>query len=187
MTAAKNANIPTNNDDEYAMDEHIPVPNCGARTRSGKPCRHPAGYGTETPGVGRCIYHGGGLQTHGAYSVQTTDAKTGVLVGHLRDILAGEPQAILSDADLPVLESAAVLIRQRHRLAEWLEANGPVDEDGKIRPAVDALVRISRVLLEHAGQLGMTPSARARLGLDVARTASVADEFARMHRRRGNE
>lgn len=180
---AKNANIQNDNAAQEPIDERIPVPTCGARTRGGRPCRHPAGYGTETPGVGRCIYHGGAHQTHGAYSVRTTDPATGALVGHLRDVLSGEPDAILREADVPVLESAAVLIRQRHRLAEWLEQNGVVDESGKVRPAVEALIKVTRALLEHSNSLGMTPTARARLGLDVARTADIASEFARLHRR----
>ena len=32
---------------------------CGAKTRSGKPCRHEKGWGTDHPGEGRCKLHGG--------------------------------------------------------------------------------------------------------------------------------
>lgn len=32
---------------------------CGAKTRSGKPCKRGAGAGTERPGFGRCKLHGG--------------------------------------------------------------------------------------------------------------------------------
>jgi hypothetical protein len=32
---------------------------CGARARSGKPCRRPAGWGTEHAGYGACKLHGG--------------------------------------------------------------------------------------------------------------------------------
>lgn len=32
---------------------------CGAKTRSGGPCRHEAGWGTQHVGVGRCKLHGG--------------------------------------------------------------------------------------------------------------------------------
>jgi hypothetical protein len=35
------------------------LPTCGAKTRSGKPCRKPAGHGTDHPGEGRCKLHGG--------------------------------------------------------------------------------------------------------------------------------
>lgn len=32
---------------------------CGAKNRAGKPCGHPAGYGTDHPGFGRCKHHTG--------------------------------------------------------------------------------------------------------------------------------
>ncbi len=32
---------------------------CGAKTRAGTPCRHPAGWGTDHVGEGRCKLHGG--------------------------------------------------------------------------------------------------------------------------------
>lgn len=32
---------------------------CGAKTKSGKPCDHPAGFRTDHPGSGRCYLHGG--------------------------------------------------------------------------------------------------------------------------------
>lgn len=34
-------------------------PTCGAKTRAGRPCRFPAGHGTDHVGVGRCRRHGG--------------------------------------------------------------------------------------------------------------------------------
>jgi hypothetical protein len=43
-----------------------PVAYCGARTRSGAPCKRPAGHGTPTPGSGRCSRHGGSTPTHQA-------------------------------------------------------------------------------------------------------------------------
>lgn len=35
-------------------------PKCGAKTRGGKPCSHPAGWRTAHPGQGRCYLHGSG-------------------------------------------------------------------------------------------------------------------------------
>ncbi|CAM3665678.1 HGGxSTG domain-containing protein [Deinococcus frigens] len=35
------------------------LPACGAKTRSGKPCKRPAGHGTPHPGEGKCRLHGG--------------------------------------------------------------------------------------------------------------------------------
>lgn len=42
---------------------------CGAKTKSGKPCRHFAGMRTDHPGEGRCWLHGGATPIkHGRYS-----------------------------------------------------------------------------------------------------------------------
>lgn len=48
---------------------HKPAKHCGAKTRSGSPCRRPAGWGTDHHGVGRCKLHGGATPIkHGLYS-----------------------------------------------------------------------------------------------------------------------
>ncbi|WP_412027907.1 HGGxSTG domain-containing protein [Deinococcus yunweiensis] len=39
--------------------ERAKLPTCGAKTRSKKPCKRPAGHGTDHPGEGRCKLHGG--------------------------------------------------------------------------------------------------------------------------------
>ncbi|WP_139806803.1 hypothetical protein [Deinococcus hopiensis] len=39
--------------------ERAKLPTCGAKTRSGKPCKKPAGHGTDHPGEGKCRNHGG--------------------------------------------------------------------------------------------------------------------------------
>lgn len=150
---------------------------CGARTRNGGYCRRPAGWGTGL-NFGRCKLHGGGTMTHGAHSIRTTDPGTQLVADHLAAVLAGEPQAILRPADRQALESAAVLIRQREALERWLNQHGPVDEKGNTRPAVEALVKVNRGLLEFLRELGMTPAARAKLGLDVVRGFDLARAMA---------
>lgn len=47
------------------------VSQCGAKTKAGKPCTQPSGWGTSHPGTGRCKLHGGNAGrpvTHGRYS-----------------------------------------------------------------------------------------------------------------------
>lgn len=48
---------------------HERLPLCGAKTRSGKPCKNPAGLRTQHPGTGKCYKHGGNsVIKHGRYS-----------------------------------------------------------------------------------------------------------------------
>src|SRR5690554_2861610 len=123
------------------MTGELEAPVCGAQTRKGGTCRRPAGWGTDTPGFGRCKLHAGSLQTHGAHAVKTTDPATGALVDQLWNVLQGDPAAILRPADRPALESVAVLLRQRERLETYLHENGPINEAGKVRPAAELLVK----------------------------------------------
>lgn len=37
---------------------------CGGTNRAGEPCGHPAGWGTDHPGIGRCKNHGGSTPSH---------------------------------------------------------------------------------------------------------------------------
>lgn len=39
--------------------ERAPLPKCTGTNRAGKPCGHPAGWGTDHPGEGKCKNHGG--------------------------------------------------------------------------------------------------------------------------------
>lgn len=48
------------------------APTCGAKTRSGRPCKNVAGYKTDHVGEGRCHLHGGAKPIkHGRYSTIT--------------------------------------------------------------------------------------------------------------------
>jgi hypothetical protein len=57
--------------------------NCGAKTRSGGRCAHPAGWSTDHPGQGKCKLHGGASRVkHGLYS----KIKRASLRAHLEQI-----------------------------------------------------------------------------------------------------
>lgn len=51
------------------MPTRDPPASCAAKTRSGTPCKKPAGWGTDHVGQGRCKLHGGATPIkHGRYS-----------------------------------------------------------------------------------------------------------------------
>lgn len=56
----------------------------------------------------------------------------------------------------------------------YLSNYGHTDSRGRFRPEVDALGKATTRLLGALERLGMTPAGRARLGLDLARTADLA-------------
>lgn len=52
---------------------------CGAKGRTGNPCRRPAGWGTDHVGVGCCKLHGGSMRNqrvHAALIIEEREART---------------------------------------------------------------------------------------------------------------
>lgn len=57
------------------------LPECGAITRDGTPCKKPAGHGTSHPGEGKCRLHGGVGQIRGTrYEQLSTTPRLGELI-----------------------------------------------------------------------------------------------------------
>ena len=107
---------------------------CGAETRSGAPCKQPAGWGTEHVGRGRCKLHGGNAGRpvkHGRYSVK---ARQG-LEDKIRQYREDENPAEQWD-ELALL---------RALLQEWLDNLDALDED-TISVILDLQKEIRRTL-----------------------------------------
>jgi hypothetical protein len=65
---------------------------CGGRTRSGGRCELPAGWGTPTPGIGKCKLHGGSTPNHQAHAASVlTDRAEKSALAELRKLGATEP------------------------------------------------------------------------------------------------
>jgi hypothetical protein len=56
---------------------------CGARARSGKPCRRPAGWGTEHAGYGACKLHGGSTLNAGKAAAKLEAAHQALRIGQV--------------------------------------------------------------------------------------------------------
>ena len=64
-------------------------------------------------------------------------------------------------------------------LAAWCDLHGRVDErTGAVKGAADHELRAERALVRALDALGMTPTSRARLGVDLARAFDLAAEMA---------
>jgi hypothetical protein len=89
---------------------------CGAKNRAGKTCGHPAGYGTEHRGEGRCRFHGGLTPIKsGRYSKVSRKRVRELIEQYAQD---PEPLNIL-----PELAAARALFQDFiERYDEWREA-----------------------------------------------------------------
>lgn len=130
---------------------------CGAKTRTPDrhPCRKPAGWGTPTPGFGRCRLHGGATPA-GKVNAARLEAKAAAALGAEVDL---DPTAALELAVRLVGGEVAFL---RGKLREAEEAG---DE-----AAQRALAGIFAASVERLARVGKVASdadvAEARLRLD---------------------
>jgi hypothetical protein len=104
-------------------------------------------------------------------------------VRELTEALAAAAPVREADGSLPAADEAAVeraaraLKRWRH-LSAALDLHGRVTEAGDVKPAAEYELRAERALAEALDALGMTPTSRARLGVDLARSFDLAKAWA---------
>ena len=63
-------------------------------------------------------------------------------------------------------------------IGDYLQRRGWEDENGKARPALEVEGRLRGHVLDLLRELGMTPAARAKLGLDLVRAQSASERLA---------
>lgn len=97
------------------------------------------------------------------------------------DALSADAPVRAADGGLPAADSLAVRMlaevmvrRERVRVEEL--RHGFEAPDGKLRGVVEYGLRLDAQALELAKELGLTPSSRAKLGLDLARTVRTFEE-----------
>jgi hypothetical protein len=124
----------------------------------------------------------GGLQRatkHGAYAAITMhelDAKVRELVDAIgADLPVREADGGVPAADAIPLRMLAETLIRRERVRESELRHGIEAKDGKLRGIVEFGLRLDGQALKLCEQLGLTPRARASLGLDLARTERMVD------------
>ena len=152
------------------------------RRRGGGGARNPASLANlrrgETPAPpGNTL-----ARTHGAYARLLADRVEGKVVevfGALSEDapLRGEGGGLPAHDGAVVRLAAAALCRLEDVEAH-LRDRGLLDADGNVRPAVDLERRLRVEALGYLAELGMTPLSRAKLGLDLTRSASLAELMA---------
>jgi hypothetical protein len=126
----------------------------------------------------------GGLaraRSHGAYaSITETQLQDEEL--RIYEALAADAPVRADDGGLPredtliVRQLAESLVRLQ-RISSHLIARGFERDDGSLRPAVELELRVRGHVLDLCRELGLTPRARAQLGLDLARAATAGDRL----------
>jgi len=103
-----------------------------------------------------------------------------VEVRELMDALAEsapvrEPDGSLPAADTVAIETAARALKRYRSVSTWLDLHGRLDDKGEVRSAARYELDGERALHRCLDSLGMSPMARSKLGLNLARTAGAFD------------
>ena len=119
--------------------------------------------------------------THGGRSVllfRDVEAEVRELMEALAETVpVRDPDGSVPAADLAAVEYAARTLKRYRHLAAWCDAHGRIEErTGKVKSAAEYELQAERSLANALDALGMTPTSRAKLGLDLQRTAASAEE-----------
>jgi hypothetical protein len=87
-----------------------------------------------------------------------------------------DPDGGLPGADVIAVETAARALKRWRSVSAWCDLHGRVSpETHEVRPAARYELEGERALQRCLDSLGMSPMARSRLGLNIARTAQSFD------------
>src|SRR3990167_9158749 len=127
-------------------------PTCGAKTRSGGPCRQRAGWGTDHVGAGRCKLHGGSNPIkHGIYSTVLRGPHR-ERMEHLTDAPIDDPSDDIKFHQVLIIHALEMWQRTQED-ADGADLGGLTDpEKGKLaqylwerlEPAVERHIRVKQ-------------------------------------------
>jgi len=106
---------------------------------------------------------------HGAYSLIRLRPRAEEIAQGLDGIVPA-----VAPADEPTIRLAALALAQVEAVAEYLDENGIVDENGQAQPVVRHFGTMLNTAARLLDRLGCTPTSRAALGLDLTRARGEA-------------
>ena len=106
--------------------------------------------------------------THGAYG-QSIAPRAEELRAELLELVP-----VVSEADQPAVTLLARVLARLERADEWVEEHGFFDRAGRVRPILKVVGGWETTAARLCDQLGMTPTARAKLGLNLTRARGEA-------------
>lgn len=90
-----------------------------------------------------------------------------------------DPDGGLPGADIVAVEAAARALKRWRSVSHWCDLHGRLDDDGEVRPAARYELEGESALHRCLDVLGMNPTSRAKLGLDLVRAQrTLGDELA---------
>lgn len=119
---------------------------------------------------------------HGGYSAAVVTPRAREIASALAGTLPG--YLTTDPAYAPAVEAYSVVLARIERVSAWLEQQAgegipEIDADGRVRGAMDLLLRLERQAADHRARLGLDPLSRARLGRDVTQAqASITQVLA---------
>jgi len=122
-------------------------------------------------GNGRAIRHG----AYAALAAERLDAKARAVFDALATDAPVRDRGALPAADSVAVRLLADALFRLDDVAEYLARCGWADAKGNLRPALHVETRLRSQALDLLDRLGMTPTARARLGLDLVRAGQALD------------
>jgi hypothetical protein len=120
-------------------------------------------------------------RSHGGYAVIAERELDEKVAEVYRAISADAPVrgpdgALPREDSLAVMQLAESLCRLQ-RITSHLIAKGIERDDGSVRPAVELEMRVRGHVLELLKEMGLTPRARAALGVDLVKVATAGDRL----------
>jgi hypothetical protein len=106
---------------------------------------------------------------HGARSVVALEPRANEIADEIRELVPA-----VSPSDEPSIRLLALALAQVEAATIWLAEEGIVDERGQPRGLLRHLGTMLNTAARIADRLGMTPTSRAQLGLDLTRARGEA-------------
>jgi hypothetical protein len=121
---------------------------------------------------------GGRPPSHGAYA-QIARERLEQREADVFDALSADAPLRNADGSLPAADAVAVRLLAEclcrlDTIAAHLRDHGILDSKGNVKPVVEVEGRLRREAADHAEALGMTPRARAKIGMDLIRAEVAA-------------
>lgn len=117
---------------------------------------------------------------HGVYSITEATPEVQQLSQQIRQLLGGDTLSHLRQADEVSIQLAATALRKVQQCEVYLESHGLADTEGRLRAVAELEVKFMNTAMMLLDRLGLSPAARAKLGLHQAQAVTLAEALAQL-------